>query len=76
MEEPLLDLNHLPEYKNPREDIIDAYFILKLLQAELKLRHGLIELKSLSVKQIQAFNRVTKANPTNLLDRDFIEKKA
>ena len=57
LEEPLLKLDHLPEYKNPREDIIDAYFILKFLQTELKLRYGLLELNTLSL------HRVVKISP-------------
>ena len=70
-----IDLDHLPINKSPREDIVDAYWIMKLLQTELKLRHGMIELKSLSLKQIEVFNAVSKSQKKNLLVRDFIEKK-
>ena len=70
----LLQLGHLPDMKNPQEDIIDAYFIMKLLQTELKLRHGLLRLDELSLKQIEVFNAVSKSNPDNILVRNFIEK--
>lgn len=64
--------SHLPASKNPKEDLIDAFFTLKLLQLELKLRHGIVQLKDLSLEHIKIFNRVTKANPTNILATDFI----
>jgi len=69
------DLSHLPENKNPSEDIIDAYWIMTLLKTELKIRAGLISLKDLNLKQIEVFNSVTKGNPENLLTRDFLTKE-
>ena len=68
-----LNLSFLPQYKSPKEDIVDAYWLTKLLQMELKLRRGLIRLQDLTEKQIQIFNRTTKGNPTNILATDFIE---
>jgi len=65
----------IPELRSPKEDLIDAYFIGKLLQMELKLRHGLVDLKSLPLKQIEIFNRCTKSNPVNILSRDFLRKE-
>lgn len=56
-------------------DIIDAYFICKILQTELKLRFGYTSLKDLKEHEIRIMNRCTKANPVNVLDVDFIEKK-
>ncbi|MFW6219538.1 MAG: hypothetical protein ACOC33_01590 [bacterium] len=70
-----LELFQLPELKSPKEDLIDAFYVCKLLQLELKLRYGIIDLKSLPIKQIEIFNRCTKSNPTNILSRDFITKK-
>ena len=70
-----LDLSHLPVAKVPKEDIVDAYYSMKLLQMELKLRYGLIDLKSLPLHMIETFNRVTKANPENILVRPFISAK-
>jgi len=74
-ENPFINLNHLDELKNPQEDIIDAYWIMRLLQTELKLRAGIITLRDLTSKQIEVFNAVSKANPQNLLVRDFVQKK-
>lgn len=69
-----LKLNYLPRFKSPKEDIVDAFWIARLLQLELKLRKGLVSLKSLTEKQIQIFNRVTKAHPANILATDFYSK--
>jgi len=69
-----LNLNHLTDLKNPQEDIIDAYWIMRLLQTELKLREGLLELRDLTSKQIEVFNAVSKSDPQNLLVREFIRK--
>lgn len=68
------DLSHLPEYKSPKEDIIDAFWTAKLLQMELMLRKGLISLHNLHTKRIEVFNRVTKSNPENILVRPFIKR--
>jgi len=68
------DLSNLPEYKSPKEDIVDAFWVAKLLQTELQLRRGLIQLKNLTLKQIEVFNRVTKGNPINILGTPFIKK--
>lgn len=69
-----LRLQFLPRFGSPKEDIVDAYFIARLLQTELKLRKGLIQLKDLTEKQIQIFNRTTKAHPVNILAEDFYSK--
>lgn len=77
------DLSFLPKvYEtdsnggNPADNIIDAYFIAKLLQVELKLRHGLLRVKDLKeLKRIQVFNKVSDKKGGNLLDVDFIERK-
>lgn len=66
--------NTLSEYKSPKSDIIDAYYIVKILRLEIMLRHGIIQLSSLEKHEIEIFNRVTKANPINVLARDFIQK--
>jgi len=66
------NLNHLQLYKSPSEDLVDAYFCMKLLQMELKLRKGVVQMKDLDSKIIEIFNRVTKAYPVNILNRPFI----
>jgi len=67
-----IGLYQLPELKSPREDLIDAYYIGKLLQKELMLRNGIVDLRALKLKEIEIFNRCTKSNPVNILSRDFI----
>jgi hypothetical protein len=59
---------------NPVEDIVDSYAICDLLYTEIRLRKGLIEMKSLSEKQIQVFNKIHKDTKTNILNTDFIQK--
>ncbi len=67
-------LDNLTQYKSPKSDIIDAWYIAKLLLLELKLRKGIIQLKDLDEAKIRIMNRVTRANPTNILDTDFISR--
>jgi len=67
-----LDLSVLPQYKSPKEDIVDAYYICKLLRLELQLRKGIVLPKDLKEHEIKIFNRCTKANPINILGRGFI----
>ena len=67
-----LDLGYLPQYKTPKEDIVDSFYICKLLRLELMLRRGLITLDKLNETEIKIFNRCTKSNPINILARNFI----
>jgi len=69
------DISHLPPYKTPSEDIVDAYFGMRLLQMEMKLRNGMVLLRDLNPEVIKIFNRVTKAYPENILVRPFLEKE-
>jgi hypothetical protein len=64
-------LSFAVDEKSPKNNIIDAWYITKLLQTELKLRKGLIELKSFNDKQIEVFNQVSEKKQTNLLTRKF-----
>lgn len=61
------------EFQIP-EDLCDAYAVAQLLWLEVQLRNGWIELKDLSPKIVQIFNRVTKRWPTNILGRDWIQR--
>jgi len=69
-----INLDTLPQYKT-KEDIVDAYYICKLLRLELMLRRGLILLEQLTETEIRIFNRCTKQNPENILSRGFIGKQ-
>jgi len=55
-------------------DVVDAYFLARLLWTELQLREGKISLQDLSLHQIQVFNRTTKMYPVNILARPFIQQ--
>jgi Holliday junction resolvasome RuvABC endonuclease subunit len=61
--------------KSNLNDIVDSYAIATLLHTELLLRNGLKQINSLSIKQIQVFNKIHKDTKTNLLDTDFIHKE-
>lgn len=69
------NLTHLKDYESPKGDIVDAYWISKLLLTEIMIRHGLLSLKDLPLKTIEIFNQTSKTNKENLLVRDFICKK-
>ena len=74
-----IDISTLPivdnaKGKSPTSDIIDAYYIMKMLQLELKLRRGIVTLRELTEDQIWVFNRITKTSKENILTRDFLEK--
>ena len=73
------DLKYYPEVtksngNSPTSDVVDAFYIAKILQLELKLRKGIIALRDCNEDEIRIFNRVTKSHPVNMLDRDFIQK--
>jgi len=77
LEPNIPNLTHMPSAhdktsQNPRCDIHDAYFITKLLQLELSIRAGHTLLNQLPQEKIKIFNRVTTANPVNILARDFL----
>lgn len=56
------------------EDLCDAFSIAKFVELEIELREGRQALDELHVKEIQCFNRVTKAYPVNLLGREWLHK--
>ena len=73
------DLKHLPEVNksngnSPTSDVIDSFFICDLLLLELKLRNGLVDLKTYPQKVIKVFNRTSPSFPDNILSRDFMVK--
>jgi len=57
---------------NPGQDVADAYFLMKMMEAEYRVRMDPMRQKKYKDKQRQVFNRVTKAYPENLLCRPFL----
>lgn len=56
------------------EDLADAFWIAQLVWVEVQLRRGLLQLSDLEhPKEIQVFNRTTKANPVNILGREWLQ---
>lgn len=72
---PIVDEKHRKKGVSPTSDIVDSYFIARLLWQELKLRKALVKLKDLPEAVIRVFNRVTDSQPVNILDQDFISKE-
>jgi Holliday junction resolvasome RuvABC endonuclease subunit len=56
------------------EDLADAFGLAQMAWTEYRLRKGLVHLSSLHEKEIQVFNRATKAFPINVLGREWIRK--
>lgn len=54
------------------EDLADAFGLAQMAWAEYRLRKGLVHLSQLHEKEIQVFNRATKAFPINVLGREWI----
>jgi Holliday junction resolvasome RuvABC endonuclease subunit len=63
------------EKRETSEDLADAFSIAQLVWAEVQLRRGTLELSSLHEKEIQVFNRATKAYPVNILGREWITRR-
>lgn len=57
----------------PEEDLCAAYILARMGWTEIELRAGRLALSALDAKQIQVFNRVTKANPVNVLGREWLK---
>lgn len=53
-------------------DLAPAFGLAKMAWAEVQLRSGKLLLSDLHEKEIQVFNRATKANPTSILSREWI----
>jgi Holliday junction resolvasome RuvABC endonuclease subunit len=62
------------ENRQTSQDLCDAFVLAHLCWAEVRLRAGELRLAELHPKRIQVFNRITKAQPTGLLDRDWIKR--
>ena len=57
---------------NPGFDLADALYLKTMLEWEVKVRSDPSYMRRLNEKQIQVFNRVTRGNPVNLLNRPFL----
>lgn len=54
------------------EDLYDSYALALLVRDEVLLRAGKITLRDLPEARVRVFNRVTRANPTNILAREWL----
>jgi hypothetical protein len=69
-----LDLMRYPTDKDGgvRGDVADAYVLAKMVQTEVEVRAGRIQLHELEGGPLRIYNRVTKTNPVNLLARPWL----
>ena len=76
--EDKIDLSKLPpsrpKHESIKGDVIDAFFVAKLLHTELLIRKGKTLIYNYGEHVIRVFNRTTKSEKENLLVRDFIHK--
>jgi hypothetical protein len=68
-----LSYPHFLEGVSEQNDVADAFFLMKMLETELKVRNDPFLMKKLPDHQKHIFNRVTKSNPVNILDQDFVD---
>jgi Holliday junction resolvasome RuvABC endonuclease subunit len=54
------------------EDLADAFGLAQMVWTEFQLRKGLVRMSALHEKEIQVFNRATKAFPISVLGREWI----
>ena len=57
---------------SPVADVVDSYWITKLLWEELRLREGIVQLKDMGSNVKWCFTRITKSKPFGELCEDFI----
>jgi len=61
------------EGRTEQEDIADSFFLMKMMETELKVRKNPKVMESLPEHHRHIFNRVTKGNPVNILVQNFID---
>lgn len=70
--------NPLPKGKKPSrttsEDLADALGLAHMGWTEIRVRSGALLLSELHEKEVRVFNRISKSNPVNLLDREWIQR--
>jgi len=57
------------------EDLCEAFALAELVWLEVRLRDGRARLGDLHPKEVQVFNRVTHRWQSNLLDRDWLQRR-
>jgi Holliday junction resolvasome RuvABC endonuclease subunit len=61
------------EKRQTSEDLADAFGVAQMVWAEVRFRRGDLQLSELHPKEVQVFNRITKAMPLCLIDREWIQ---
>ena len=68
-------LKHLPDKNSPKEDLVDAFYVAKLLEYEMKLRKSIINRDTLNKKQLEVFFKTAKKKNIPLYDQEFLKKE-
>jgi Holliday junction resolvasome RuvABC endonuclease subunit len=63
-----------PQGISPRSDLVDSFFMVKLLHTELLVRNGKVSLESLDKNHSHVLTHTTENNKIPLIRRDFIQK--
>lgn len=63
-----------PQGISPRSDLIDSFFMVKLLHTELLVRNQKVSLESLDKNHSHVLTHTTENNKIPLIRRDFIQK--
>lgn len=63
-----------PKGISPRSDVIDSFFMCRLLYTELLIRKGTKQLSDLAPIEQHVLTHTTKNNKIPIIKRDFIEK--
>ena len=67
-------LKHIPDKNSPKEDLVDSFYVCKLLEYEMKLNDGIIDKADLNKKQYETMFYTTNKNKTILYDQKFLER--
>lgn len=67
-------LKHLPDRNSPKEDLVDAFYVAKLLECEEYIRKGIIDRVTLNKKQTEVLFKCVNKKNTILFNQDFLKK--
>lgn len=66
--------NSNKDKRQTSEDLADAFGVAQMVWTEVQFRRGDLQLSELHPKEVKVFNRITKAMPLCLIDREWIHE--
>ena len=61
-------------FPEAQEDLCDAWVLAQMVRKEWLVRAGALDMRSVTDGERRVFNRTTKTNPINVLDRPWIQR--